>query len=130
MQHQDFGRVSMQFSARDEGLSVTMNSADPGFAPAVVAATGSSGASSGANGAGAGNTNSGGNQPDQSASSTGSQGSTANQGSSASSNSGSGSEQAASGGSNRQAAAQARLANPSPTARSGSDATDTSGIFA
>jgi len=42
MQHADFGPVSMQFTARDQGLAVTMRSADPGFAPAVAAAAASS----------------------------------------------------------------------------------------
>lgn len=38
VQHQDFGRVSLQFSAHDQGLTVNLRSADPGFAPAAVAA--------------------------------------------------------------------------------------------
>jgi len=38
LSHGDFGRVSLQFTPRDQGLAVTMHSADPGFAPAVAAA--------------------------------------------------------------------------------------------
>ena len=38
LSHGDFGRVSLQFTPRDQGLAVTMHSADPGFAPAVTAA--------------------------------------------------------------------------------------------
>jgi Meckel syndrome type 1 protein len=36
--HGEFGKVSLRFNHRDDGLSVTMASADPGFAPAVAAA--------------------------------------------------------------------------------------------
>ncbi|MDF8334285.1 hypothetical protein [Novosphingobium cyanobacteriorum] len=36
--HGEFGKVSLRFNQRDDGLSVTMASADPGFAPAVAAA--------------------------------------------------------------------------------------------
>ena len=35
--HSDFGRVSMRFEQDDNGLSVAMSSADPGFARAVTA---------------------------------------------------------------------------------------------
>jgi hypothetical protein len=38
MHHADFGRVSLHFSPRDQGLTVTMHSPDPGFAPAATAA--------------------------------------------------------------------------------------------
>lgn len=38
VQHSDFGRVSLSFRADDARLSVSMASADPGFAPAVQAA--------------------------------------------------------------------------------------------
>ncbi len=37
--HGTFGRVSLEFRQNDDGLSVTMASSDPGFAPAVLAAT-------------------------------------------------------------------------------------------
>lgn len=35
--HADFGRVSMRFEQNDKGMTVAMNSADPGFARAVAA---------------------------------------------------------------------------------------------
>ncbi|WP_353226615.1 hypothetical protein [Novosphingobium sp.] len=38
MHHADFGRVSLHFSPREQGLAVTLHSADPGFAPAAAAA--------------------------------------------------------------------------------------------
>ena len=124
LQHADFGRVSMQFSARDEGLAVTMRSADPGFAPAVAAASASA---SGANTGSGGNHNPDtgrGNQADQPAAQTPSQGNSSS----------SSSDQATRGDSARQSAGQnsgqPRMANPSPTARVGSDAADTAGIFA
>ncbi|WP_333839782.1 hypothetical protein [Novosphingobium sp.] len=37
--HAAFGKVSLQFHHEDDGLSVTLASADPGFAPAVLAAS-------------------------------------------------------------------------------------------
>lgn len=37
--HGTFGRVSLEFRQNDDGLSVTMASSDPGFAPAALAAT-------------------------------------------------------------------------------------------
>jgi Meckel syndrome type 1 protein len=37
--HGTFGRVSLEFRQNDDGLSVTIASSDPGFAPAVLAAT-------------------------------------------------------------------------------------------
>lgn len=36
--HADFGRVSLRFNTDDDGLSVSMASSDPGFAPAAQAA--------------------------------------------------------------------------------------------
>lgn len=36
--HADFGRVSLRFNQDDDGLSVSMTSRDPGFAPAAQAA--------------------------------------------------------------------------------------------
>lgn len=36
--HAEFGKVSLRFRNEDDGLSVSMSSADPGFAPAVAAA--------------------------------------------------------------------------------------------
>jgi Meckel syndrome type 1 protein len=37
--HGTFGRVDLEFRQKDDGLTVTMASADPGFAPAVLAAS-------------------------------------------------------------------------------------------
>ena len=37
--HGTFGRIDLQFRQKDDGLTVTMASADPGFAPAVLAAS-------------------------------------------------------------------------------------------
>jgi Meckel syndrome type 1 protein len=37
--HSTFGRVDLEFRQKDDGLTVTMASADPGFAPAVLAAS-------------------------------------------------------------------------------------------
>lgn len=59
LRHADFGPVSLQFNSRDAGLSVTMHSADPGFAPAAAAA-----ATAGANDTGRPGNN---NHADQSA---------------------------------------------------------------
>jgi hypothetical protein len=59
LSHADFGRVTLHFTPREQGLAVTMRSADPGFAPAVAAATATPG------GAEAGS--SGGHQPGQQA---------------------------------------------------------------
>lgn len=39
LSHSEFGKVSLSFNHRDDGLSVTMTSADPAFAPAVAAAS-------------------------------------------------------------------------------------------
>ncbi|WP_408586365.1 hypothetical protein [Novosphingobium sp.] len=36
--HAEFGKVSLRFRNEDDGLAVSMSSADPGFAPAVAAA--------------------------------------------------------------------------------------------
>lgn len=58
LSHGDFGRVSLQFTPRDQGLAVTMHSADPGFAPAVAAAASSS------TGTGSGNHHTGQPAPD------------------------------------------------------------------
>lgn len=57
--HGTFGRVSLEFRQNDDGLSVTMASSDPGFAPAVLAATRTdAGANTGANtNTGSGNQN-------------------------------------------------------------------------
>lgn len=51
--HAEFGQVSLRFEQGDQGLSVTMASSDPGFAPAVQAAiTGPEAAGSASDGAG------------------------------------------------------------------------------
>eukprot|EP01037_Dinobryon_pediforme_P001741 gene1741-1769_t len=52
MQHADFGRVSVQFTPRADGLGATLHSADPGFAPAAAAAASAATGSTAATGTG------------------------------------------------------------------------------
>jgi hypothetical protein len=110
LSHGDFGRVSLQFTPREEGLSVTMRSADPGFAPAAAAAA-----------ATGGNSDPGNHHTGQQAQPSPSQQSPAQ-------NNGSGSGQAPQGDTARQNARQRLARNPSPGAAS--DAADDSDIFA
>jgi hypothetical protein len=67
--HADFGRVSLRFDQDDAGMSISMTSRDPGFAPAAQAALAQSPAvAAGAQGHGAGQSGSGqnsGQQPGQ-----------------------------------------------------------------
>jgi hypothetical protein len=115
LSHSDFGRVSMQFTPHEQGLSVTMRSADPGFAPAVAAAAASSGS-----GDAGGNARSHTDQPAPQAPGT----DTLARGS------GSGAEQNQRGDTAHQGARQGQTGKPATANRGGSDADDTTGIFA
>jgi hypothetical protein len=138
MQHADFGHVSMQFTARDQGLAVTMRSADPGFAPAAAAAASSGSASAGDSQTGTGHGNAHGYPSDQPSatlpSQTGSARSSSpsdlaarsdpahqNAGHSANQNTGQDA---------RQQPSRPSQANPTSAAQSVSDADDDFGIFA
>jgi Meckel syndrome type 1 protein len=119
LSHTDFGRVGLQFSARADGLSVTMHSNDPGFAPAVVAAAAPSAGSSAGNHSG----NPSGQQPgytptqDTQARNTGAdpQGGTGN---------------GQRGDTPQHGPSPTLAVNRSSGTATASDATDTSGIFA
>gem|GEM_PF-1287133 len=141
MQHADFGRVSMQFTARDQGLAVTMRSADPGFAPAVAAAaatTSSAGAGDAQTNTSHGQDTAHANPSDQPAADTPRQTSgatqphagsdqTARHGAGQNAGQNAGQRESQSGGQPRN---QPRQANPASMPQSGSDAADTAAIFA
>jgi hypothetical protein len=112
----------LQFSTRDEGLSVTMHSADPGFAPAVAAAASTSA------GTDAGNHSA--NHPDPQASDTPAQNGVAQNTGSGSGTTGGSSGNTPQGDTTRHSAQRTPADIPPPTVRSGSNATDTAGIFA
>ena len=120
LSHGDFGRVSLQITPRDQGLTVTMHSADPGFAPAVAAAASTSGGSD------AGNHRSGQQPTDTANTDTASQ-NTASQNNPAPNNStGGGFGQAPRGDTARQPNRPSLPGQP----HGNSDAADDTGIFA
>lgn len=117
LSHADFGRVSLQFTQRDEGLSVTMRSADPGFAPAVAAATA---ASPGGNAGHHGDAQTGQQQPD-----TPSQSATPQN-----TGTGSGSAHTAQGDQPRHGARQGSAASPATARQPAGETADEDDIFA
>ena len=133
MQHGDFGRVSLSFSTRDDGLSVTMASADPGFAPAVAAAADSHAANR-QSGAHQDNSQNGGQSPPSQSPPSQSAPFESHNASQSGGQMGSGTDSGASGEGGRPSAGRDFAGRPaaiaSPASAGAADPADDAGIFA
>ncbi|WP_428333090.1 hypothetical protein [Novosphingobium sp.] len=138
MQHADFGPVSMQFTARDQGLAVTMRSADPGFAPAAAAAAAATSSSAGTNNSQSDTGHNHANTPDPSPTTAPAQTAGTPHANTHAEQSARHNSSLADNQSGQQSGQQPRnqprtqpaQANPAAAAQSGDDATDNSAIFA